>query len=54
MMVLIGLSWLVAWLLDVLFFGSTVAGVVKSMLCTAILFIIVGFVVGEKPWERRP
>lgn len=49
-MVLIGLSWLVTWL-QVQVFG---VDLVKALLITALIFIIVGVLVGERPWERRP
>lgn len=47
-MVYVGLSWLVAWLLYVVFGVS----LVHSMLATAIIFIVVGLVIGERPWTK--
>lgn len=49
-MVVIGLSWLVAWLLNVVFAVS----LDKTLLVTALLFIILGLLVGERPWNRSP
>lgn len=49
-MVVIGLSWLVAWLLNVVFAVS----LDKTLLVTALLFIALGLLVGERPWNRSP
>jgi len=49
-MVLIGLSWLVSWLLVDVFNVE----LVKTILTTAIIFIVLGLILGERPWERRP
>ncbi len=49
-MVLVGLAFLVTWLEVVVF----ALGLDKAMLVTAILFILVGLVAGERPWDRRP
>lgn len=48
-MILIGLSWLIFWLLVEVF---TVA-VIKAALVTALVFIILGLLNGERPWERK-
>lgn len=45
-MVVVGLSWLVAWLLYVVFNVS----LVHSMLATAVVFVVLGLVIGERPW----
>lgn len=45
-MVLTGLAFLVTWL-EVQVFGLEV---VKALLVTAIIFIVLGLVVGERPW----
>lgn len=48
-MVIVGVSWLLFWLLLEVF---TVA-VDKAALVTAIVFILLGIVLGERPWERK-
>lgn len=48
-MVLVGLAFLVDWLCLEVFNLTDV----KSALITALLFIIVGFLVGERPWVRH-
>jgi uncharacterized membrane protein YjjB (DUF3815 family) len=48
-MVVVGLGFLVYWLC-VQVFGVSVD---KAALITALLFIIVGILVGERPWIRR-
>ena len=45
-MVLIGLSWLIYFLLVEVFSLDTI----KAALVTAIIFILLGFIVGERPW----
>lgn len=52
-MVLVGLSWLVAWLL----YGVFDVTLVHTLLVTALIFIILGILTGERPWsawERKP
>jgi len=50
-MVLIGISWLVFWLLVEVF---TVT-LMHAALATALIFIVLGLLVeGVPPWERRP
>lgn len=49
-MVLIGLSWLIGYFLYAVFNVT----LVHTLLIVALIFIIVGFLVGERPWERRP
>lgn len=48
-MVLVGLSWLVAWLCYAVFNVS----LVHTLLITAIVFIVLGLLVGERPWNRQ-
>ncbi len=45
-MLLVGVSWLVFWLLIDVF---TVA-IIKAALVTAIIFLILGVLAGEHPW----
>lgn len=47
-MILVGVSWLVAWLLFVVF-NVTLE---HTFLVTALVFIILGLLVGERPWNR--
>lgn len=49
-MVLVGLSWLVFWLLVDVFSIEAL----KAALATAIIFIVLGLIWGERPWIRRP
>lgn len=49
-MVLVGLSWLVAWLLVQVFNVE----LVKAILTTGIIFLIVGLLYDYKPWVRKP
>lgn len=49
-MVLIGLSFLVTWLQVQVF----TVELVKALLVTALIFIILGLVLGERPWNRQP
>jgi hypothetical protein len=48
-MVIVGLAFLITWLFMILF----AIEVSKAILVTAILFIVVGLLLGERPWERR-
>lgn len=48
-MVLVGLSFLVYWLLQEVF---TVAPL-KAALVTGLIFVILGLLVGERPWDRK-
>lgn len=48
-MVLIGLSWLVTWLLAEVF----AVELLHAILATAIIFIALGLIGGERPWEKR-
>lgn len=56
-MVLVGLSWLVEWLLlDVFNMDSSLAQEVKSVLITAIIFIVIGLLFDYRanyPWIKR-
>lgn len=47
-MILVGASWLVFWILYIVF---NVA-IDKAALATAIIFIIAGLIMGEHPWHR--
>lgn len=47
-MVLIGISWLLFWLLVVVFALEAV----KAALVVAIIFILAGLVMGERPWNK--
>lgn len=50
-MVIVGLSWLVYWVLADVFKVEAL----PAALATALLFIIIGFLVGERPFfEKRP
>jgi hypothetical protein len=49
-MVLIGASWLIYWILYKVF--SVAAD--KAALATAIIFIVAGLILGERPWTHRP
>lgn len=49
-MVLVGIAFFLLWLLVEVFLVE----LVKAILVTAIVFIIAGILVGERPWERRP
>lgn len=49
-MVEVGLSWLVYWLLVSVFSLESL----KAALVVAILFIIAGILLGERPWVRHP
>lgn len=49
-MVLIGMSWLIYWLLVDVF----ILEALKAALVVAIVFILAGLILGERPWERRP
>lgn len=48
-MVLVGLSWLVYWLLVSVFDVEAI----KAVLSVAIIFIVLGLILGERPWEKR-
>lgn len=45
-MVVVGLAFLVTWL-QVQVFGLDI---VKAVLVTALIFVILGLVIGERPW----
>jgi len=49
-MVFTGLAFLICWLVMVL----VNLGVDRAILITALLFIIGGILLGERPWEHRP
>lgn len=48
-MLLTGLAFLLTWL-EVQVFELDL---LKSILVTAIVFIVAGIVLGERPWEKR-
>lgn len=48
-MVLVGLSWLVCWLLVQVFSVE----IVKAILTTGIIFLIVGLLYDHTPWIRK-
>lgn len=48
-MIIVGLAFLVSWLFVVL----SLLSVDKSLLVTAIVFIVLGILLGERPWERK-
>lgn len=47
-MVLVGLSWLIFWLLVDVFDVEAL----KAALATGIVFLIMGLILGERPWNR--
>jgi len=50
-MVVVGLSWLVCWLLTAVFEVE----LIHSVLATAIIFIVLGLILGERPFfDKRP
>lgn len=49
-MVIVGISWLVDWLLVDVFDVEPL----KAILSVAIIFIAVGLVLGERPWNKHP
>lgn len=50
-MVIVGLSWLVTWLLVEVFSVETL----HAILATAIIFIALGLLLGERPFiNKRP
>lgn len=48
-MLLVGLSWLVEWLQLQVFSVE----LVKSILVTAIIFIVLGLLLGERPFNKN-
>jgi hypothetical protein len=53
-MILTGLAFLITWLQLAVFYNQpySLIDVAKAILVTAIIYIIVGIVVGERPWRR--
>lgn len=48
-MLLVGLGFLVAWLLYAVF----VVVLSHALLATAIIFIVLGIILGERPWKSQ-
>lgn len=48
LMVVVGLSWLVAWILLVVF-NVTLE---HTLLATGLIFTILGLLLGERPWKK--
>lgn len=47
-MVIVGVSWLVFWLLVDVFSVESL----KAALATGLIFVLAGLVLGERPWNR--
>lgn len=48
-MVVIGISWILYWaLIDVLAVAP-----LKSAIITGVVFVLLGLVLGERPWVRK-
>lgn len=48
-MLLIGISWLVYWLLV----GVFTVEAIKAALVTGIIFVILGLLIGDRPWSGK-